>query len=70
MLPWLLKGFGTQVRVRFWAQNNAHAFVRKRTSDTVFTKGNNYYHEVECKAEGESATKVCRNIVYGKDKKP
>ena len=33
-------------------------------------KGNNYYNEVECKAESESATKVCRNIKYGKDKKP
>jgi len=58
VLPWLLEGFGTQMRLRFWAQSNVNAFARKRAYDTVFTKGSNHNHEVERKPKGMSATKV------------
>lgn len=59
MLPWLLNGFGTQVKV----STLDFSFAIR---DAPFEQGSDYYNEVECSAEGKGSAQVCWNTKYVK----
>ncbi len=67
VLPWLLEGFGTQVKAGTLSRTPAR--VAALTCDTAFAQGSDYYFEVQCSNEDEGAAKVCHNTKYLKGKK-
>ncbi len=64
MLPWLLNGFGTEVKASSLCLQRVSRLCS--TCDSLSVQGSDYYNEVECSAEGKGAAQVCRNTKYVK----